>query len=153
MYRECSFDSGGAYAHLTKSKSLTGKEKDLVVFKLIVAGNRDFTDYKVVKESLDFFLRNVKNKEAIEIVSGNAKGVDSLGERYAKENNLLLTCFPAKWGTFGNAAGPMRNAEMSKYADALVAFWDKQSRGTQSMVNLAKAGGLKVRIVDISGRK
>lgn len=52
----------------------------------IVAGGRDFTNYRLLKEKLDFPLSNT-DKEEVTILCGKAKGADSLGERYANENN------------------------------------------------------------------
>ena len=33
---------------------------------------------------------------------------------------------------------------MANYADALIAFWDGNSKGTKHMIELAKSRGLKV---------
>ena len=55
--------------------------------------------------------------------------------------------YPADWDTYGKSAGYRRNQLMADNADALVAFWDGQSRGTGHMINLAKERNLKVRIV------
>ena len=33
---------------------------------------------------------------------------------------------------------------MARYADALLAYWDGESRGTKNMIELAKGNGLKV---------
>ena len=54
---------------------------------------------------------------------------------------------PADWDKHGKAAGPIRNAEMAEVADALIAFWDGQSRGTANMISLAKSKGLSVAVV------
>jgi glycerophosphoryl diester phosphodiesterase len=118
--------------------------------KVIIAGIRyidpvkkiEFTDYEVIKQA-------VSNSGFIptEIVSGMAKGVDTLAIRFARENNLKLTEFPADWYPFGkydNSAGHKRNLEMANYADALVAIWDGESHGTQSMIRYARQKGLKV---------
>lgn len=114
--------------------------------KIIIAGCRDFNNYVLLKSKLDFYFKNV---EVTEIVSGAARGADTLGELYAKENNISVKQFPAQWDLYGRSAGFRRNEEMAKYADALVAFWDYESRGTKDMINRAKLYGLKVRIVDI----
>ena len=53
------------------------------VFKVIIAGGRDFENYSYLKESLDRILPDVK--EPIVIVSGGASGADILGERYARD--------------------------------------------------------------------
>lgn len=113
-------------------------------FKVIVAGGRDFANYDLLRDTLDKLLAN---KADVEIVSGKAKGADSLGERYAAERGYPVKAFPADWNRHGKAAGPKRNAEMSAYTDALVAFWDGASAGTKSMVDLAKQRGLPVRVI------
>ena len=66
---------------------------------------------------------------------------------YAADHNLQCELFPADWEHHGKAAGPIRNAEMAEVADALIAFWDGQSRGTKSMIDLAKRKGLQVAVV------
>lgn len=81
------------------------------------------------------------------IVSGHASGADSLGEKFAADHNLQCELHPADWERHGKAAGPIRNAEMAEVADALIAFWDGQSRGTKSMIDLAKRKGLQVAVV------
>lgn len=81
------------------------------------------------------------------VISGHASGADSLGEKFAADHNLQCELFPADWEHHGKAAGPIRNAEMADASDALIAFWDGQSRGTKSMIDLAKRKGLQVAIV------
>ena len=81
------------------------------------------------------------------IVSGHAKGADTLGEKYAQERGLNIELHPADWQRHGRAAGPIRNAEMAAEADALIAFWDGQSRGTSNMIKIAKEKGLQVAVV------
>ena len=113
--------------------------------KLIIAGSRNFNDYQKLKIECDQFLQDQKN---IEIVSGgHYKGADKLGIQYANEKGFNLIKFPAEWNKFGKAAGPKRNKEMAKYADALIVFWDGKSKGTKSMINLAKKEGLKITII------
>lgn len=114
-------------------------------FKVIIAGSREFSDYQFLKEKLDYLLKDVKNH--IEVVSGTAEGADQLGERYAKERNYALQQFPADWYGKGKSAGYLRNKQMAGYANALVAFWDGESKGTGHMIDLAKSAGLNVKIV------
>lgn len=113
-------------------------------FKVIIAGGRDFDNYELLKEKCDAILGSKQN---VEIVSGTARGADELGERYAEEARLSVKHFPADWNRFGNAAGSIRNAEMAKYANALIAFWDGKSRGTDNMIYSANHLGLAVRVI------
>lgn len=117
------------------------------VFRVIVAGGRDFRNYDLLKKKLDYYLSRVRATHDIRIVSGLARGADRLGLVYAKENHLPVDQFPAKWNEHGKRAGYLRNAEMANNADALVAFWDGQSKGTKHMIDIAKKKKLKVRVV------
>ena len=112
--------------------------------KVIIAGSRSITDYNLVVESVKESGFNIE-----EIVSGGARGVDTLGERYARENNRPLKIFPANWDKCGKSAGYLRNIEMAVYADALIAIWDGESKGTQHMINIANENNLKVYKVKI----
>lgn len=114
--------------------------------KIIIAGGRDFNNYALLKEYVDKFLSTYPS-DSIEIVSGNARGADKLGERYAKEHNLPVKLFPANWDKYGKRAGYLRNQEMADYANMLIAFWDRKSKGTNHMINIAKKAGLIVKVV------
>ena len=112
--------------------------------KIIIAGGRDFDDYDLLCRRVDKIL---SRQTEIEIVSGAAKGADKLGELYALERGYKIIRFPADWGTFGNAAGYRRNIEMAVYADALIAFWNQESKGTEHMIAVAKKEGLLIRVI------
>ena len=118
------------------------------MIKVIIAGTRDFNDYAFLKKNVDYFLQGINpHNEEIEIVSGNARGADKLGERYAKEHNLPLKLFPANWDKYGKRAGYLRNQEMANYSDVLIAFWDEKSKGTKHMIDIAKKQDLTVIVV------
>ena len=82
--------------------------------------------------------------EITSVVSGCARGADQLGERWAQQEGLEVTRFPAEWDRDGRAAGYMRNERMAREADALIAVWDGRSRGTGHMISMAKRWGLRV---------
>lgn len=107
--------------------------------KIIIAGGRDFKDYKTLSEICNHILPQFKN---VSLISGTARGADRLGERYAKENGYEVEKFPANWDFYGKSAGYMRNLEMAKYADGLIAFWDNKSKGTKNMIGFASEYGL-----------
>lgn len=116
--------------------------------KLIIAGGRDFDDYDLLEKECGNLLEDLD--QPVEIVCGKAKGADSLGEQYAEENELDIKSFYPDWKKYGRAAGPVRNKEMAKYATHLLAFWNGESRGTKSMINLAKQQGLEVKVIRYS---
>jgi hypothetical protein len=120
--------------------------------KLIIAGSRDITDYNALRTAIIASGLWKKYNKAIEVVSGKARGVDTLGEIFAERNNLVLHSKPADWDRLRKRAGYVRNAEMADMADALLLLWDGKSRGSQHMYNLAKQKGLEVHAFIYEGR-
>ena len=121
-------------------------------YRIIIAGSRDFTDYDLLKDMLISFIDSLPKSAQIEIISGTARGADSLGEQLAKEIGYTLKRFPADWERLGKKAGYIRNNEMAEYASGaigyLFAFWDGQSKGTEHMINLAHKHGLTVHVIN-----
>jgi hypothetical protein len=109
--------------------------------KVIIAGSRDITDYAIVELAI---ANSGIEDEITTIVSGTARGVDQLGERYAKEHKKKLAKFPADWDTYGKKAGYLRNTQMAEYSDALIGIWDGASYGTKHMIDIANRAGLYV---------
>lgn len=110
---------------------------------VIVAGGRGFGNYQLLCTKLDFFFSKITPV----IICGEARGADSLGKRYAQEHNLQVLSFPANWDKYGKSAGYRRNEEMAEKADALVAFWDGKSKGTEHMIRTMLKLNKRVKIV------
>lgn len=73
-----------------------------------------------------------------EVFSGKARGVDFLGELWAELFNIPVRPFPADWEKHGKQAGFLRNEEMVKECDRVIAFWDEFSKGTKHTIDLAE---------------
>ena len=123
--------------------------------RVIIAGSRDFNDYKLLKKSaIEIITKKTMLPDLTRIISGGARGADTLGERFANEMGLEISRFIPDWDGLGKRAGYVRNAEMAKFAvedgnyGVLIAFWDGQSRGTKHMIDLAKKYGLEVHVVN-----
>ena len=123
--------------------------------RIIIAGSRDFNDYELLKKSaIEIITKKTMLPDLTRIVSGGARGADTLGERFANEMGLEISRFIPDWDGLGKRAGYVRNAEMAKFAvedgnyGVLIAFWDGQSRGTKHMIDLAKRYGLEVHVVN-----
>ncbi len=106
--------------------------------KTIIAGSRTITDLAIIDKAVQ-----ASGFVITELVEGGAKGVDALAKVWAEENGLPITEFKADWKIYGRGAGPVRNQKMAEYADALIAVWDGESRGTKNMISLAKKLNLK----------
>lgn len=111
--------------------------------KTIIAGSRSIDNMLVLHDAI------VQCKWVITgILCGQAKGVDTLGKIWGLANNIPVCYYPADWDKYGKAAGHIRNAEMAKDADALLAIWDGVSKGTANMITQARRLKLKVHVVN-----
>lgn len=118
--------------------------------KVIVAGSRGFSNYSLLEYTLDNILEKFENPI---IISGHAKGADSLGEVYAWKHKLNCKVYKADWNKYGRKAGIIRNQDMARIGDVLVAFWDGNSYGTLDMISLAIEYNLKIYVVDYINKK
>lgn len=125
--------------------------------KIVIGGSRDFVDYTFFEFRLNSYLIMKKLEyEDIELVSGGARGVDTLAKMFALNNNILFKEFPVlpnEWKILGKGAGMIRNEKMLRYGDSAVAFWDGKSKGTNHMINLFKKSGKPIEIAFITTDK
>ena len=112
------------------------------MIKLAIIGGRDFNNYELLENTLESY----KAKISL-IVSGAARGADSLGERWAIDNNIKTLIFPADWETHGKRAGFIRNEDIIKNCDAVIAFWDGNSKGTSHSLSLANKYNKPTKII------
>jgi len=68
---------------------------------IIIAGSRNFNNYKFFKQECDKLFSVIKTKCEITIISGGARGVDTMAEKYATENGYNFKEYPADWETWG----------------------------------------------------
>lgn len=109
--------------------------------RVIVAGGREVTDIALVESAIA-----ASAFEITQLVSGHASGVDTIAERWATKRGVPIKEYDvskAEWRRLGKPAGPMRNARMAAYADALIAI-PTGGPGTVSMIEEALKRGLKV---------
>lgn len=103
--------------------------------KLAIIGSRTFTDYEYLKERVLSMIESVDEIECI--ISGGAKGVDTLAEIFAKEFNIKTEIYLPQWDVYGKAAGMIRNKTIIDSATKVIAFWDNKSKGTKNGIELA----------------
>ena len=114
----------------------------------IVAGSRDYVDASDIYDHLDW----VHDEYGImQVVSGGAKGVDSIAEEWAELEGIPCKVMLADWEQHNKAAGHIRNREMAEWVlkecartkdtSGLIAFLRNESRGTKGMITVAQAKG------------
>jgi hypothetical protein len=107
--------------------------------RTIIAGGRTITDPRLVSAAVAH-----AGFEVSVVLSGAARGADRLGEEWAALRGIPVERYPADWNRHGRAAGPIRNREMIRHAEALLAIWDGASRGTADVIGAARQAGLQV---------
>ena len=103
--------------------------------RVAIVGTREFNDYDYVEACV----LSVIHPDDIEIVvSGGARGVDTLAKRFAEKHGLKFKEFPADWSK-GKSAGMLRNTIIVDNCNLVIAFpsW-KHSPGTCDTIRKAK---------------
>lgn len=111
--------------------------------KLAIIGSRSFNDYDLMCDILS------KYKEIKAIISGGARGEDSLAARYAQEKGIFLIEHLPNWN-LGRHAGHLRNQSIIDECDRVVAFWDMKSTGTKDSIKKAKKQNKPVEVVNVN---
>lgn len=110
-----------------------------VIMNLMIAGSRSITD---------FDLKDYIPEDVSLIITGGAKGIDTLAENYADKNKISKLVLRPLYNKFGKAAPLKRNDEMIKIADTVLVIWDGKSRGTKYTIEHAKKENKKVILVE-----
>lgn len=129
---------------------------------VMVAGTRTLRDYDLVREKLDYYTRNLTHVTIVTgewryIWHGEARwqGADLAAERWASERKFPYRQFPPEFEKYPknaqSGAFHARNREMVEFIAAqggfAVVFWDCESPGTDSVINLLKKHGVEYRLV------
>jgi hypothetical protein len=109
--------------------------------KIAIVGSRSFKKQSDFKTMNKFILSKIKIEEISQVVSGGAKGADSLGKKFAGLHKLKYKEFLPDWKTYGRSAGMIRNNYIIRNADIVFAFWDGKSKGTKNSIKIAKDTG------------
>lgn len=113
--------------------------------KVAVVGGRDFTD----QSRMFYILDKYNEKHGIShIITGGARGADTLAESYAKSRCIPYTVYPANWDKHGKQAGFLRNTDIVKASDVVIAFPTKSSKGTWDSVAKADTFYKKVYVFE-----
>lgn len=113
--------------------------------RVLVTGGRSYSD----QHRLNSILDNLLMCGLAAVAHGAAKGADTMASHWCQAHKGVQECvYRADWLNHGNAAGPIRNAEMLKdfKPDIVVAF--AGGAGTRNMINLALDAGVTVWVMD-----
>ncbi len=106
--------------------------------KLLIVGSRSIEVF-----DLSPYITN----DVDTIISGGARGIDFLAEKYADAHKISKYIIRPKYNLYGKAAPLKRNEEMIKMADRILVIWDGKSKGTQYTINYAKKLNKEIKTV------
>lgn len=111
-------------------------ENDISDVKLAIVGSRTITDEKFVNRILNCY--KFMFGLPIKVISGGAKGIDTIGESWADKLNIEKEIFIPDWDKYGNTAGFIRNEDIINNCDVCLAIWDGESNGTKNDFELCE---------------
>jgi len=106
--------------------------------KLLIAGSRNIENFDIspyIPEDVDL------------IISGGARGIDTLAENYADKMRISKLILRPDYKSFKRAAPLRRNEKMIEICDKVLVFWDGKSRGTKYTINYAKKIGKETEVI------
>lgn len=94
----------------------------------------------------------MQRKHEVVIVSGGARGADSLAEGHAQRRRFRSVVIKADWDKWGKSAGFKLNRQMFEFIKdkpehGCVCFWDGLSRSTVDDIKLSAEYGVTCRVV------
>ena len=111
--------------------------------RVLIYGGRDWNDSVATFNFLDECAGDFNLDYDTTVVSGLARGADTLGVEWAVANNLSVDRYPANWNAHGKRAGFIRNQEMlDSGIDLAIQF--PGGRGTADMRRRLDKAGVKV---------
>ena len=108
--------------------------------KVLIVGSRSIDAFDI--SSL------VPDKVSL-IISGGAKGIDTLAEKYADEHKISKLILLPQYSRYGKAAPIKRNQTMVDIADIIIIVWDGQSHGTKHTRQYAESKNKKVVLITV----
>ena len=121
--------------------------------KVAIVGSRSCKNYNFFSKKLAQILineLNIARNEDISFISGGAIGVDLMAERFADQFAIQIEEIRPDYKTYHPKSAPIiRNKEIVRRADIVIAFWDGKSRGTQNTICEAIKQDKRLITVDI----
>lgn len=115
--------------------------------QLGIVGYRGFTDYEKFSKIIDEYIEEIG--PPLFIISGGAKGTDTLAEKYAFDHKIPTKIFKPEWDKYGKKAGIMRNTDIVQNSTHVIAFLSPKSIGTVDSINKAKKLDKVLKIIDV----
>jgi len=109
------------------------------MFKIAIVGSRKYNNYHKVEKEFFKLLNDLgRPKENILIISGGAKGVDSIAQQIARNHGIPILIFYPDYIKYGKRAPLVRNLQIIEHSNFILAFPAEDSRGTRFVIREAR---------------
>lgn len=122
---------------------------------IAIVGSRSFSNLDLLNEVMSEIIK--KEGNFTNVVSGGAKGCDTLANEWATSNDVNMIVFLPKYENFPSKkkwmAPKERNTLIVENSDIVLAFWDMKSTGTKDTIDKSVERNKKVYLYDITENK
>jgi hypothetical protein len=114
--------------------------------RVAIVGSRDFTDFEKLELEI---LKRICVEKIEKVVSGGAKGADTLAKLFAEKHKIPFVDFKPDWAKYGKGAGLMRNTTIIENADIVFAFPTATSKGTRDSIRKSQEKGKIMKVIEV----
>jgi predicted Rossmann fold nucleotide-binding protein DprA/Smf involved in DNA uptake len=107
---------------------------DLEKVNIAIIGGRSFKNKKLLQKTMQYYLDKYN---ILHIISGGAKGADTMGVQWANKHNIDTIVFKPDFKKHKRAYH-YRNRQIVREADIVIAFWNTSSTGTKYTIDYAR---------------
>ena len=100
--------------------------------KVLITGNTTITNMLPLLKAI-----KLSGYTISEVVCGGSAGVEKLGKRWAEKRNIPVRFFFADWHKHGSKGKAIKNKQMVRYADGVIAVHDGKDKDTRYILDLA----------------
>ena len=122
---------------------------------IAIVGSRSFSNFDLLNEVMFEIIK--KEGNFANVVSGGAKGCDTLANEWATSNDVNMIVFLPKYDNFPSnkkwMAPKERNTLIVENSEIVLAFWDMKSTGTKDTIDKSVERNKKVYLYDITENK
>ncbi len=121
-----------------------------MTYRILVTGERDLTDEKLVHDTLAALLKRLNTSDVVVVHGDCPTGADSFAQSFCDKNGVPFERYPAEQFGSWPQCGPIRNGHMvSLGADICLSFWSGkvEKSGTFNCLRKAVQAGIRVYLI------
>lgn len=119
--------------------------------RVLAFGSRDWPFPGIVTNHLSSYYIDTPHvgPDPFKLITGGARGVDTIAEEWAEAMNVWSVVYKADWNQYGKSAGHIRNQQMidEENPTYFLGFILNNSKGSQDMLHRLQREGIPGEVV------